>query len=405
VTYEESISWLYDAQMFGIKLGLAHPRHLMASLGNPEKKLKFLHVAGTNAKGSVCAFAESILREAGRKTGLFTSPHLLDFRERIQVCGERIPQDAVVRGVEKIRHSVAHWRTPPTFFELTFALALDWFAACKVDVVILETGMGGRLDATNVVRPQVCVITTIGHDHAQWLGESLEAIAEEKAGIIKSGIPLVLMPQEPSVFKIIERKAEDFCAPLLRIDAPWTATKLPLAGEHQRWNAATAVLAAKTFLPSLDELTVLRGLEKTSWPGRFQKISEDIVLDGAHNVAAAAVLVRAWKSEFPGEYPILVFGALKEKIPEEMLKILSLIASEIRFVPVKNQRAMTVEEMKTLVREMKSSIPTTIFLTLADALAAERPKGSKFLVTGSLFLVAEALAFFSNLPSPRKTEQ
>lgn len=405
MTYEDALNWLYDAQMFGIKLGLEHPRHLMVNLGNPEKKLKFLHVAGTNAKGSVCAFSESILREAGLKTGLFTSPHLIDFRERIRICGEMIPRDAVVKGVLKIRDSVAHWQTPPTFFELTFALALDWFAANGVEVVVLETGMGGRLDATNIVRPHVSVITVIGHDHSQWLGESLEAIAEEKAGIIKPGVPLVLMPQEASAQRVIERKAEDFCAPLLPVKKPWIGCKLPLAGVHQQWNAATAVLAAETFLPLVDEATIRRGLEKTRWDGRFQKFAKDIILDGAHNPAAMMSLVSVWQTEFPGERPIVIFGALKEKKPEEMIAKLVEIAGEIWFVPVKSQRAMSAGETKALASRVPGFISVTIFDSLDAALRAQRAEGSKLLIAGSLFLVAEALAMLSKQALPRETAQ
>ena len=214
MTYESAKEWLFGAQMFGIKLGLEHPHQLLAALDQPEKQLRFLHVAGTNGKGSICSFAACILREAGLQTGLFTSPHLMDFRERMTLNGAMISPQEMIEGVERLHEITEMWDSPPTFFELTFALALDWFARCQAEIVVLETGMGGRLDATNVVHPIVTVIAPISLDHGQWLGGSLEDIAKEKAGIIKRGVPLILLPQPEGVRQVILRRAEELGAPV-----------------------------------------------------------------------------------------------------------------------------------------------------------------------------------------------
>ena len=189
MTYEESLGWLYSTQQFGIKLGLDNIRRLLKALGDPHEHLSFLHVAGTNGKGSVCAMLEAILRAADHKTGLYTSPHLIDFRERIRVGGNKIPREATSRGLENLRRLAASWDHSPTFFEFATALALQHFAESDCEFVVLETGMGGRLDATNAVMPVVSVITPIALDHTRWLGKTVAEVAWEKAGIIKPSVP------------------------------------------------------------------------------------------------------------------------------------------------------------------------------------------------------------------------
>ncbi|MFM8364815.1 MAG: bifunctional folylpolyglutamate synthase/dihydrofolate synthase, partial [Verrucomicrobiota bacterium] len=197
MTLQEALDWLHGSQATGIKLGLENTHRLLAALDHPERKTKFLHVAGTNGKGSVCAMLDSVLRRAGFRTGLYTSPHLVDFRERVRVDGKMIPAEAVANGLSRLREAVRDWEHGPTFFELSTVLALDHFAREGCEIVVLETGMGGRLDSTNAVTPLVSTITPVDLDHREWLGDTIEKIAFEKAGIIKPGIPVVCSPQHP----------------------------------------------------------------------------------------------------------------------------------------------------------------------------------------------------------------
>jgi dihydrofolate synthase/folylpolyglutamate synthase len=264
-----ALTWLYSVQQFGIKPGLANTRRLLRELALPGTRQKFLHVAGTNGKGSTCAFIESILRTAGERTGLFTSPHLVNFCERMRCGGRMIDGDEAERGIEALRSIVSGWEPHPTFFELTMALALDWMDRAGAEVIVLETGMGGRLDATNALTPLVSVITPIAMDHQQWLGNSIAEIAAEKAGIIKPGIPVVSAPQHPAAAEVIRVAAECAGSALTVVEEPWP-DPLPLAGEHQRWNAALAAAAVREAGFSLPHEILVRGLTATSWPGRFQ---------------------------------------------------------------------------------------------------------------------------------------
>ena len=205
MTFQESLSWLYGTQQVGIKLGLDNIRRLLGALGVEVERSRFLHVAGTNGKGSVCAMLDAICREAGFRTGLYTSPHLVTFHERIRLNGVMIPGEAVVAGLSRIRGLIAGWEMHPTFFEITTALALDYFQRENAELIVLETGLGGRMDATNVVRPAVSVITAIGLDHQAYLGSTLAEIAGEKAGIIKPGLPVVSAPQDREAEAVLRR--------------------------------------------------------------------------------------------------------------------------------------------------------------------------------------------------------
>ncbi|MBL9133371.1 MAG: hypothetical protein JNG86_19325, partial [Verrucomicrobiaceae bacterium] len=209
-----ALDWLYGTQLFGIKLGLESVRRLLDELGLPRPGQKFIHVAGTNGKGSTCAFLHSILKEAGINAGLFTSPHLVQFGERIRDTRRCISEDEIEAGLTRIRNHVRGWEPHPTFFEITFVLALDWFARHDIEWIVLETGMGGRLDATNAVTPVVSVITPIGWDHMQFLGDTLEKIAAEKAGIIKPRVPIVTQTQSSEALEVIRQAAHEQGAPL-----------------------------------------------------------------------------------------------------------------------------------------------------------------------------------------------
>jgi len=230
VNYPGALAWLYGLQRFGIKLGLANIQRLIAVLRVDPGRARVIHVAGTNGKGSVCAMIDSILRAQKYRTGLFTSPHLVTFRERIRVTGEMISKDAVANGLTTIRDLVRSWSPHPTFFEIATALALKHFSSTTIEVAILETGLGGRLDATNAVQSDVSVITSIAFDHQQWLGQSLREIATEKAGIIKPKIPVVSAPQAPDAEKVIRTRAAECEAPLQFVNDSYQKTSLGLSG-------------------------------------------------------------------------------------------------------------------------------------------------------------------------------
>lgn len=384
MTYQESLAWLYSTQQFGIKLGLDNTIRLLDGCGNPHDGLRILHVAGTNGKGSVCAMLDAILRRAGHRPGLYTSPHLVDFRERIQVEGEWVSRDFVAGHLTRLRKLCAGCQHAPTFFELSTVLALEAFYEAGCDIVVLETGMGGRLDATNVVTPIVSIITPIAMDHAEWLGDTIERIAAEKAGIIKPRVPAVSAPQLPAAAEVLLQKANATGSALTFVTEPWPGA-LSLPGEHQTWNAALAVLALEAAgLRPADE-SVCEGLAGVHWPGRFQRLSDKLVVDGAHNPHSARALVSTWKSVFGDEKAAVVFGALRDKDYREMLDVLGEIAAEFLFVPVASARAARPEEFVGC-----STIPSRTFEGLPGALSEVR--GRLTLVTGSLFLAGEVLA-------------
>jgi len=281
--YKQALAWLYGLERFGIKLGLENIRRLLdelsrssgfqAAVGDLEIALpwKVVHVAGTNGKGSVCAMIDSICRAQGHRTGLFISPHLITFRERIRVNGEMISEDAVAGGLTLIRDLIADWDPHPTFFEVTTALALKHFGDAKIDIAILETGLGGRLDATNAVQCDVSVFTPIDLDHQQWLGLTLAEIAGEKAGIIKPRVPVVCAPQRAEAEAVIRARAAECDAPLQFINENYDRSPVALRGEYQKQNAAVAIAAVHAANIQVGEKGIVRGLAAIEWPARFQK--------------------------------------------------------------------------------------------------------------------------------------
>jgi len=400
VNYREALAWLYGTQSFGIKLGLENTRCLLAAVGNPHERLKFIHVAGTNGKGSVCAMLDAVLRESGLRAGLFTSPHLVEFRERIRVAGVEIPAEAAGEGLSLLRAAAAGWDHQPTFFEIAAALAAWWFDRERAEIVVWETGMGGRLDATNVVTPSVSVITTIGFDHQKWLGGTLAEIAGEKAGIIKRGVPVVSAPQKPDALAVIENKARKECSPFTLVDRPYEG-RVGLAGAHQKWNSAVALAALDAARLVPDRGMRERGLASVRWPARFQRVGENLVVDGAHNASAAEALVATWREIFGDRKARLIFGALRDKNPAELLSILRAIADEIVVVPVNSDRAASV-------RELRAAAEVCGFIGIHEGCLAEvlRPDAAEpTLVTGSLFLAGEALALLGDLPPPVRSSQ
>jgi len=394
MNYVESIDWLFSTQMFGIKLGLDGPRRLLKEyLAHPAHGVKVIHVAGTNGKGSTCAMIDSIARSAGFRTGLFTSPHLIDYRERIKVSGVEIPEESCADMLTELRGLCERLETHPTFFEITLALAMRWFRERECEVIVLETGMGGRLDATTAVPADIAVITPIGLDHTQWLGDTLEKVAAEKAGIFVPGKPAVSSPQEPAAHRVLEVEANESRSPLEFVTEPLLGYGIALPGEHQKWNAALAVAALFKCGFQLNSDIIRHGLAGVRWPGRFERFEVDgraVILDGAHNPHAAKVLAETWRAEFPGRKAALVFSAVSSKDIAGILAPLAPLASEIFICPVDTPRATPVEEIAAALP--KGGPPHHLFPDFQSAFAAAKEKGDPMLVSGSLFLAGEARA-------------
>lgn len=380
MTYSESLAWLYATQQFGVKLGLDNTLHLLDAVGNPHDGLRIFHVAGTNGKGSVCAFLDASLRKAGLRTGLYTSPHLVDFRERVRIDGRPVARADAARWLTRLR--AAGSGHSPTFFELATVLALGCFAEAGCEAVVLETGMGGRLDATNVVEPVVSILTPVAMDHAEWLGDTPAKIAGEKAGIIKRGVPAVSAPQTPDVAAVFEARAAASGSPLSFVTEPWTGP-VGLVGGHQRWNAALAALAIDVSGVEVPPEAVAEGIASVHWPARFQCIGGRIVVDGAHNPHAAAALAAIWREVFGDRKAVVVFGALGDKDASGMLRALEPVAERFVFVPVQSARGVPPSSFAGL-----TSHPSVVCASLAEGIAQA---GDLALVTGSLFLAGEAL--------------
>jgi dihydrofolate synthase/folylpolyglutamate synthase len=418
VTYVQAIQFLYDLGMFGARLGLDVPHRLAALAGNPEQKLRFIHVAGTNGKGSTCAMLESIYREAGLRVGLFTSPHLVSFAERMQVNRRPASEAAVVRLVEALKPLVANFpdEQHPTFFEAVTIMALRYFLEQRCELIIWETGLGGRLDATNIVMPLASVITTIDFDHQHWLGPTLDQIAAEKAGIIKRNIPIITAAEPERGLEVISETAQLLQAPLTTVTRADTnstllrKTTLPLAGEHQRLNAAVAIATVKALWPQIPvtEFQIAQGLSRVSWPGRMQVVpmgpGRKLVLDGAHNAAGAAALCDTMTAGFPDQSPTLVLGVLEDKDWASIARTLAPLAKRILLVPVNSRRALPPEQLAPPCRAAAPTASIETYPSLKAALRAIKTE-ALVLLTGSLYLVGEAMELLELYSVPAKNER
>ena len=417
VTYSEAIQFLYQLQMFGARFGLETTRRLAALVGNPQEQLRFIHVAGTNGKGSTCAMLESIYRHAGLRVGLFTSPHLVSFAERMQVNREMISEAEVVRLVSELQPLLKQFPTdaPPTMFEVVTVMALRWFAEQRCDLVIWETGLGGRLDSTNIVKPLASVITNIDFDHQQWLGDTLEKIAAEKAGIIKPAVPVITAAQPGRGLEVIQVTARQWNAPLTLVASSDSyllphPPSLPLHGPHQQMNAALAIATVQALagVIPVDEITMRDGLSRVRWPGRMQLAElpsgQNVLLDGAHNAASAAALRDAVTKEFSGERITLILGVLADKDWEIIARTLAPLADKILLVPVNSQRTLPPEQLATACRHVNATVSAEVCLSLEEALS--RARGEAFLlITGSLYLVGEAMERLHLSPAPPQDER
>jgi dihydrofolate synthase/folylpolyglutamate synthase len=394
--YREALSWLYSLQRFGIKLGLENIERLLEELSKSDilqaAPWKVIHVAGTNGKGSVCAMIDSICRAQGYRTGLFTSPHLVTFRERIRVHGDMISEEAVANGLTTIRRLVANWNPHPTFFEVVTALAIKHFSDTRVEIVILETGLGGRLDATNVIQSNVSVITPIDFDHEKWLGKTLSEIATEKAGIIKPKVSIVCAPQRPEAEKVIRARAAKCGAPMQFVTEPYDETPIALAGSHQKQNAALAIAALRAAGIDIDSSAIARGLASIDWPARFQRWDERMIVDGAHNPAAVRTLAETWRENFGNQRATLVLAVLSDKDLRGICEALAPISEFVLLPKIRSERAADPEELARVLANITPPLPHSITQSVDDALARARAKPNPILITGSLHFAGEVLA-------------
>jgi len=400
VTSAEALTYLSTLQPFGYKPGLESTRRLAALVANPHEALQFIHVAGTNGKGSTCAMLDAIYRASGKRVGLYTSPHLVRFNERIRVQGESIPDEALARIVGMVRDAAlgAEPSLEPTFFEFVTVVALLWFRESQVDLVVWETGLGGRMDATNIVTPLAAVVTQVGLDHMNVLGPTIGHIASEKAGIFKPGVPALTSATDPDALAILEYKARELGAPFLHVGASAVdhfRFELSLLGEHQRANgalAAATVRMLRFLLPVTDE-QMAAGFASVRWPGRLQVLkrgTQTILVDGAHNRDGVACLKAALARHFPGRPPVLVLGMLADKEWGRMAGDLVPVASRVITVPVASQRAVPAADLRAACMACGVTRPVRAVDSLAEGLRA--CAGDPFVVvTGSLYLVAEAL--------------
>lgn len=394
------MEYLLGLRRFGVKPGLEAILWLADLAGSPQDGLRFVHVAGTNGKGSTCAMLESIYRGAGLKVGLYTSPHLVRFSERIQVNREPIPDCDLARIASDLR-ALAEKSRPGadasvTLFEFATAMALMWFLEQRCDVVIWETGLGGRYDATNLVTPLVSAITNIGWDHQAWLGTTLAAIATEKAGIIKAGVPVVTGVDQPEALDVIRACAEVMGARLRVVNTPVDShIDLGLAGDYQRMNAAIAIAVVEELQPMIPVggKAVRDGLARVCWFGRFQRIDrpgQTYILDGAHNLPGVQALKMAMGTEYPGRRPALVMAMLVDKDWAEMCSQLARLSERIVLCRLDTCRSADPEELRRACEGADPRGRVEVCHSVKEALqcVASEPL---VLVTGSLYLIGEVL--------------
>ena len=420
----DSLTFLYGLQKFGIKLGLEKIEKILQYLNNPERDYPIVHIAGTNGKGSTAAMIASVLTASGYRTGLYTSPHLVDFNERIRIDGVKIPDEDVAFYTSVVRQKVN--ALGATLFEATTAMAFKYFSDRRVDIAVVETGLGGRFDATNVVTPLASVITTIGFDHTQYLGTTLRSIAMEKAGIIKPGVPCFTGVTGSALgeirktagrrkSKLVEcarsAKVRILSSDLdgLTIDA---STKHPtyrrlfvsLAGEHQKMNAQLSLLVAEYLrtergFNKITDATLRRGLSSigklSGLRGRIDRLCESprIIADVAHNPPAITVLVRSLRRLTPGKF-VTVFGVMRDKDYEKMLPELALISRLIIAVTPKIDRALPSQEIvRFLHRFQRKSVNTDSVETGLQMGLRELRSREPILIVGSHVVVGEAMHF------------
>ena len=403
MTYLEDLA---SRRRFGIRPGLETIRAVCASLGDPQLSVSAVHVAGTNGKGAVCVLMDAALRAAGFRVGRYTSPHLVRVNERFFLDGAPVGDDALERLSERVSRSLnpqpSTLNPDLTFFEALTAVAFVLYAEAKVDYAVLECGLGGRLDATNVCRPELCVITKIGLDHCDWLGDTVEKIAAEKAGIVKPGVPVVLGRNDAVVRAVVETRAHEVGAPFHYAPDLADERELPpglsLPGAFNRENAVTALAALKVLFGEFRDWRepVRRGFAEAVWPGRFQRVG-NVIVDGAHNPPAAAALSESL-SDAGLRQVDLIAGFCGDK---DVDKVLSVLAPSVRkgyAVRTNNPRSLSAETTTEKMRAV--GIDAVACDSLADALGRAGRSDLPTLVCGSLFLAGEALVELNAFPWP-----
>ncbi|KYK22135.1 hypothetical protein AYK24_08460 [Thermoplasmatales archaeon SG8-52-4] len=421
MNYKESIDWLYSFEKFGIKLGLERIKYICKKLGNPQDNFKIIHVGGTNGKGSVCRFLQSVLTFNGYKIGVYLSPHLQRFSERFLINGEEISKDDIIILVEKIKPIIEEMiknKNTPTFFEIVTAIAFQYFNDKKVDFAIVEVGLGGRFDATNIVKPIVSVITNISLDHQDRLGKKIEEIAFEKAGIIKKDTPLITAANGKAL-NIIKKISKEKNSQITVIDkSSWEKTqggpdwqellingliknynvKTKMAGHFQGENIAITLATIESLQMNgiyITDESITNGIEKASIVGRMEIVSYEpiVILDGAHNIAAIEFLKKTLVDDFVYDKLILIIGILADKNVQEMLDLITPISDIIIVTKSQNKRACSPLKLKEMIDKkdvvIKNDISTAI--EYANKVAAKK---DLICITGSLFTVGEAKDYF-----------
>ena len=433
MNFQESVQYLFSlgrelaapTQASAVKFNLENIKILATRLGNPERKYSSVHIAGTNGKGSTAAFLESILRSSGYRTGLYTSPHLERINERIRVNGQEISDDLFASVFTRIHRDIEELladgtlRAHPTFFECITALAFAHFADASVEFAVFETGLGGRLDSTNIVTPRVSIITLIDYDHENFLGHSLQEIAAEKAGIIKPGVPVVIAGQGREAREVLLKKASELDSPVIDTATAYetelqemlegrvreTAREISsgerftiapqLAGRFQLQNALNAVAASRVLQSqgtAIDKLNIERGIASAEWPGRIEKVhsSPDIYLDGAHNPSAARELALFLEENVRGKKIVIVFGALRDKAVDEIAGILFPLAAKVILTEPATPRSISAPQLSEIAghHAARLEVIPNAETALGAALAQVSPS-DVIVITGSLYLLGQ----------------
>ena len=419
MTFEEAILFIHEKVWQGSKPGLSRTSELLSKMGQPQRRLRFIHIAGTNGKGSTSAMLASILENAGLKTGLYTSPFISGFSERMRVNSRPISEDELASITEFCAPFAMEMEDRPTEFELVTAIAMEFFARNRCDVVVLETGMGGRLDSTNVIVQPVCsVITNIGLDHMRELGDTVEKIAAEKAGIIKKGCPTVVYELDDNILAVISARCAELSSPLTAADfkaisqisdsrhgqvfsyKEYENLKLPLIGAHQTKNAAVALETVEVLRVqglNISGDAVRKGLSKTEWPARFEILSENpfFIVDGGHNPQGAETVVDNLKRYFPNMKTVLLFGVLADKDYMGLAEILNSVADEFVTVAPQSPRALPAQELAKALEGFGKSVTACgdIESGIKTAIALAGENGVVCSV-GSLYTAGPVRAYF-----------
>ncbi len=420
ISYEQCLERMYGLGRFGIKLGLDTIAHILTNLDSPEKRFKSIHIAGTNGKGSIASYIASILKAAGFKVGLYTSPHLIKFNERFAINGQEVSDNDIVEAYVAVTRADTAERKA-TFFELATAMAFYLFAKQGVEWAVIETGMGGRLDATNILSPRLSVISNLSIEHTEYLGNTLEAIAMEKGGIIKPDTPVVTGVNQDNALAVLTQIAREKRAPLHRLDNDFHVSQEPdrtrftysgiertitgvetrLPGLHQLDNSAIAIAAVELLFPirqnglsAISDEIIQRGISQTRWPGRLETIMQAplVVIDGAHNLAAAINLARYFEEKFSGKRLTLVLGILDDKDFSSMLKQFLPWAHRIIFTRADNKRSIDPHVLEQTARPFFSGEITVIEKVgnaVAHAIATSSPQDA-VCIAGSLYVAGEA---------------